>query len=290
MHGSSVMTFLRLDSSSGFLAHVTETCSGDSPNVITDVATMPATSSDAEVLPDIHTRLHHRGLRPDRHLVDGGHTSLVHLERAEREHRITVVGPLPGNPTHQHRKGEGFARDRCSPPRCPSWSQFAVGLVLDVGAGVEARTGGGGVGAGPAVGVVDVADDQADEVGVRIDAPLRRGRPKGGVIKVTFQGIGRTRRRRPVSCWVSSSPTAVMSAALPVFQTLSRDRDTREVHELGLGHGWPVVTLHELTARSVRARPPTHTTPRPPCGRRLQAAAVRGESGTGDRTPRRWSS
>jgi transposase len=95
----------------GFLAHVTETCSGDSPNVITDVATMPATSSDAGVLPGIHTRLRHRGLRPDRHLVDGGYTSLVHLERAEREHRIAVVGPLPGNPTRQHRKAEGFARD-----------------------------------------------------------------------------------------------------------------------------------------------------------------------------------
>jgi transposase len=95
----------------GFLAHVTETCSSDSPNVITDVATMPATSSDAEVLPDIHARLRHRGLQPDQHLVDGGYTSLVHLERAEREHRITVVGPLPGNPTLQHRRGEGFARD-----------------------------------------------------------------------------------------------------------------------------------------------------------------------------------
>ena len=27
----------------GYLAHVTETCAGDGPNVITDVATMPAT-------------------------------------------------------------------------------------------------------------------------------------------------------------------------------------------------------------------------------------------------------
>ncbi|MGW4113989.1 hypothetical protein ACWEFJ_24220 [Actinosynnema sp. NPDC004786] len=79
--------------------------------MITDVATMPATSPDAEVLPAIHARLQHRGLRPDQHLVDGGYTFLVHLERAEREHRITVVGPLPANPTHQHRKGEGFARD-----------------------------------------------------------------------------------------------------------------------------------------------------------------------------------
>jgi len=39
------------------------------------------------------------------------HTSLVHLERAAREHQGTVSGPLPGNPTRQHRKGEGFDRD-----------------------------------------------------------------------------------------------------------------------------------------------------------------------------------
>ncbi|MGW7585917.1 IS1182 family transposase [Kitasatospora sp. NPDC054768] len=95
----------------GFLAHVTETCSGDGPNVITDVATMPATSADTEVLPGIHTRLERRSLLPDEHLVDGGYTSLPHLEQAQREHRVTVVGPLPGNPTRQHRRGEGFARD-----------------------------------------------------------------------------------------------------------------------------------------------------------------------------------
>ncbi|MFB7476846.1 transposase [Kitasatospora sp. NPDC056184] len=48
----------------GFLAHMTETCSGESPNVITDVATMPATSADTEVLTGIHTRLERRELRP----------------------------------------------------------------------------------------------------------------------------------------------------------------------------------------------------------------------------------
>ncbi|GAB7183556.1 hypothetical protein ATKI12_3387 [Kitasatospora sp. Ki12] len=95
----------------GFLAHVTETCSGEGPNVITDVATMPATSAETEVLPGIHARLEHRELLPDQHLVDGGYTSLPHLEQATREHRVTVVGPLPGNPTRQHRRSEGFARD-----------------------------------------------------------------------------------------------------------------------------------------------------------------------------------
>ncbi|MFC9758732.1 transposase [Streptomyces sp. NPDC056921] len=52
-----------------------------------------------------------RGLLPAEHLVDGGYTFLIHLERATREHQITVSGPLPGNPTRQHRRNEGFDRD-----------------------------------------------------------------------------------------------------------------------------------------------------------------------------------
>ena len=41
----------------GYLAHVTETCADDAPNVITDVATMPATSDDRQALAGIHARL-----------------------------------------------------------------------------------------------------------------------------------------------------------------------------------------------------------------------------------------
>ncbi|MFC6060818.1 transposase, partial [Streptomyces pratens] len=95
----------------GFSAHLTETCAPDGPNVITDVATTAATTHDSKVLPGIHTRLHHRGLLPAEHLVDSGYTSLVHLDQATRQHQVTVTGPLPGNPTRQHRRGEGFGRD-----------------------------------------------------------------------------------------------------------------------------------------------------------------------------------
>ena len=62
------------------------------PNVITDVATMPATSADTSAVADIHARLEHRGLLPAEHLVDGGYTSLVHVERAGRDTR----SPSPG--------------------------------------------------------------------------------------------------------------------------------------------------------------------------------------------------
>ncbi|MFF1796557.1 IS1182 family transposase, partial [Kitasatospora sp. NPDC058263] len=74
--------------------------------MITDVAT-----NDGQAPPGIHTCLARRGLLPAEHLVDAGYTSLVRLERAAREHQVTVTGPLPGNPTRQHRRNEGFDRD-----------------------------------------------------------------------------------------------------------------------------------------------------------------------------------
>ncbi|MBT2488153.1 IS1182 family transposase [Streptomyces sp. ISL-96] len=95
----------------GFVAHLTETCAPDGVNVITDVATTDATSYDAKALPGIHTRLKRRGLLPAEHLVDGGYTSLVHLEQAARDHQVTVTGPLPVNTTRQHSKNNGFGRD-----------------------------------------------------------------------------------------------------------------------------------------------------------------------------------
>ncbi|MFD8637593.1 transposase [Streptomyces sp. NPDC059656] len=90
----------------GFAAHLTETCAPDGPNVITGVATTAATAHDSQVLPGIHTRLARRGLLPAEHLVDGGYTSVPHLEQAAREHQVTVTGPLPANPTRQHRQAQ----------------------------------------------------------------------------------------------------------------------------------------------------------------------------------------
>src|SRR6516225_5559563 len=84
----------------GYLAHVTETCAEDGPNVITDVATMPATSDDRQALAGIRSRLQRRGLLPGEHLADGGYTSLVHMERAGREHQVTLTGPAHRRPLH----------------------------------------------------------------------------------------------------------------------------------------------------------------------------------------------
>ncbi len=68
---------------------------------------MPATSAGSTAVAGIHARLDRRGLLPAEHLTDGGCTSLVHMERAGREHQVTLAGPLPGNRTRQHRDQEG---------------------------------------------------------------------------------------------------------------------------------------------------------------------------------------
>jgi hypothetical protein len=72
---------------------------------------MPATSDGRQALAGIHARLERRGLLPGEHLAGGGYTSLARMERAGREHRVTLTGPLPGNRTRQHRDQQGYARD-----------------------------------------------------------------------------------------------------------------------------------------------------------------------------------
>jgi hypothetical protein len=80
--------------------------------VITDVATAPAPENDSRALPGIHDRLSRRGLLPAEHLIDAGYTSVVHLERAARNHQVTLIGPLPpgGGAPKQRRQGQ-FGRD-----------------------------------------------------------------------------------------------------------------------------------------------------------------------------------
>lgn len=94
----------------GYLVHVTETCDDKRINVITDVATA-ISSADSQALPGIHARLRRLRLLPDRHLVDGGYTSVAGMDEAARLHRVTLIGPLPPSTTPQHRAGDGFGRE-----------------------------------------------------------------------------------------------------------------------------------------------------------------------------------
>ena len=82
----------------GFASHLTETCATGGVNVVTAVATTSAATHDTQALHGLHARLARRGLLPAEHLVDGGYTSLIHLEGAAREHQVAGERALPGVP------------------------------------------------------------------------------------------------------------------------------------------------------------------------------------------------
>ena len=92
----------------GYAVHLTETCAGDGPNIITNVETTPATMADAEMTGLIHEGLAAKDLLPHEHLVDTAYVSVDHLLNSRREHDVDLVGPVGGGGSWQAKAGQGF--------------------------------------------------------------------------------------------------------------------------------------------------------------------------------------
>jgi transposase len=92
----------------GYKVQVTETCDADTPNLITHVATTPATVQDVEMLPQIHTALAKKDLLPAEHLVDAGYADSDVLVTSKDTHGVEVIGPASQDTHWQARAGEGF--------------------------------------------------------------------------------------------------------------------------------------------------------------------------------------
>ncbi len=92
----------------GYKVHLTETCDPDTPHLITQVETTPATTQDDRLLPIVHTALKARGLLPREHLVDAGYTTADVLVTSQREYGVTVVGPVAQDASWQAAAGVGF--------------------------------------------------------------------------------------------------------------------------------------------------------------------------------------
>lgn len=56
----------------GYQVHVTDTCDDETPNLITDVTTTPATTADVAVLPTMQTHLATRQMTPGEQFVEAG--------------------------------------------------------------------------------------------------------------------------------------------------------------------------------------------------------------------------
>jgi transposase len=93
----------------GYKVHLTETCDDETPNLITDVLTTPATTSDVVVLPTIQANLATRQLTPGEQLVDAGYVTSDHLLTSRTEHGIDLIGPAAGDQSWQGQSGNGFA-------------------------------------------------------------------------------------------------------------------------------------------------------------------------------------
>ena len=91
----------------GYKVHLSETCDVGQPDLITQVSTTPATTSDFVMAPVIQEDLAARDLVPGTHLVDSGYVVADVLVNAQQQH-IDVVGPPLGSSSRQRRDGYGY--------------------------------------------------------------------------------------------------------------------------------------------------------------------------------------
>lgn len=92
----------------GYAVHLTETCATEGPNIITNVETTPATTTDVEVTDTIHEALADKELLPDEHLVDTAYTSADQLLDSRRTYGIDLIGPVAGGGSWQAQADTGF--------------------------------------------------------------------------------------------------------------------------------------------------------------------------------------
>jgi transposase len=97
----------------GYKVPVTETCDDETPHLITDVTTTPATTSDFAVLPTIQAHLATRQLTPGEQLVDVGYVTSDHLLTSRTAYGIDLLGPVMADQSWQELAGKGFAAAHC---------------------------------------------------------------------------------------------------------------------------------------------------------------------------------
>jgi transposase len=92
----------------GYKAQLTETCDENTPHLIVNVETTPATTPDDNMLDKIHESLQERDLLPSEHMVDKGYTDANILVVSPRQYGVTIVGPVADAPAWQARNATGF--------------------------------------------------------------------------------------------------------------------------------------------------------------------------------------
>ena len=92
----------------GYAVHLTETCDPAGPNIITHVATTPATTADVTLIDTIHADLAQQDLLPSEHLVDAGYIAADQMLHSQQDHQVDLLGPTAGGGSWQANAGQGF--------------------------------------------------------------------------------------------------------------------------------------------------------------------------------------
>ena len=92
----------------GYKVHITESCDDDTPHLVTDVQTTPATTSDFEMIPPIQAALAQQGTLPGEHFVDAGYVTTSHLITSQAQHGVSLIGPVAPDTSWQAQAGAGF--------------------------------------------------------------------------------------------------------------------------------------------------------------------------------------
>jgi transposase len=93
----------------GYKVHLTECCDSETPHLITQVTTTPATTPDVAALPAIQHDLFVHERLPQRQLVDSGYIEASALVESEQRYGIELCGPPLHNTSWQARAATGFA-------------------------------------------------------------------------------------------------------------------------------------------------------------------------------------
>jgi transposase len=96
---------------SGYKVHVTETCDAEAAHLVTHVMTCPAMQPDMASTADIHTCLADKGLLPAEHFVDSAYVDAALLVGSQRDHSISLQGPVRGV-ANQYARAEGYEQRR----------------------------------------------------------------------------------------------------------------------------------------------------------------------------------
>ena len=91
-----------------YKVHVTETCDDDAAHLITHVTTCPAMQPDMTSTAGIHEGLAAKGLLPAEHFVDSAYVDAGLLASSQRDHGVSLEGPVRGTSSRPARAGQGY--------------------------------------------------------------------------------------------------------------------------------------------------------------------------------------